>query len=103
MNRFMMIVPKSKKRENVEDELTWRAEKLMSKIKGTGKFFKGFHVCKCGAASGSEEMKIGQYETNSLMAHYVREHRSEVPQEEIDKLNFLYEKYFLKPQLKHKF
>jgi hypothetical protein len=48
---------------------------------------KGFHLCRCGAASSNCDYQLPNGEwTNSLCVHYLAHHRSEVPQAQLDKV-----------------
>ena len=51
---------------------------------------KGVHQCICGEKSGSKDYEIlpGVY-TNSLAPHYLRFHRSQVPEKELMKIKML--------------
>jgi len=87
---FMMIEPVSSKKEiEINDKISNLVEEIMKNTKIVGRT-KGWHTCNCGERSGSTilEIKINNkiYITNSLALHYVKYHRSEIPQAEIDKL-----------------
>lgn len=85
-NCLLMIEPKSRKKERaVNDGLTKFVEALWKKSK-EGKMYKGFHTCRCGEQSDNCDHKVGKYYTNSLCVHYIRDHRSEVPESEIKKI-----------------
>lgn len=89
---LMYIEPKNKKTETpVNDYLTKYAEYLETKFKDNpGPAYRGFHTCACGCRSHSRDYYVSvagkQMMTNSLLVHYVRDHRSEVPEEELEKL-----------------
>ncbi len=87
-NHLMFIEPKSPHCESIDDELTSLTWDFMSKCKPNNKkFYKGFHTCACGITSDNRDWYTPNgTKTNSLLVHYVRSHRSEVPQTEIDKL-----------------
>lgn len=89
-NMLLMIEPQSRIKEHaVNDAYTAKMEMLMKKAKH-GPPYKGFHRCACGECSTNYDLKIGKYTTNSLAAHYLRYHRSEVPASEIEKLRKLF-------------
>lgn len=91
---IMMIEPKSKKKEApIDDNYTLAANSLLNKA-SSGAFYKGWHTCACGEHSGSCDLKVGGKITNSLLVHYVREHRSEVPESELIKIKKLAPKFF---------
>ena len=72
----------------VEDELTVKMWRLLQAAK-IGAMYRGWHTCICGQASGSADLIVGPYITNSLAGHYLVWHRGEVPESEIDKLRRL--------------
>ena len=96
---LMFIEPASKKQEpTVDDELSAYADILMNKMRPRNDFTKGFHVCKCGKAhSASHTFSVSlagkSYITNNLLAHYVKNHRSEIPDLEMIKLQTGLEHY----------
>lgn len=49
--------------------------------------YKGIHVCSCGQCSDNRDhfLPSGRI-TNSLAVHYMRHHREEVPESELQKL-----------------
>ena len=49
---------------------------------------RGFHVCSCGKAhSGSHDYILAnRTATNSMCVHYLAYHRSEVPQDQLNKV-----------------
>ncbi len=77
---------------DVNDEVTEYAQYLMKKMRPVpGSATKGFHSCKCKQAhSGSQTYTVSvagkSYQTNTLLLHYVKNHRSEVPEGELKKL-----------------
>ena len=83
---LMMIEPQKQLTEEVNDNLTEIAQEVLASAK-RGRSFRGFHTCICGVLSDSAEhiLPSGRI-TNSLLVHYVRDHREEVPQKELDKL-----------------
>jgi hypothetical protein len=89
-NMLLMIEPQSRLKEPaVNDAYTAKMEMLMEKATH-GPPYKGFHFCACGEHSTNYNFFIGNYTTNSLAAHYLRYHRSEVPASEIEKLRKLF-------------
>lgn len=86
-NHLMMIEPASRKKEApINDELTMMAREIFAASMPTCRY-RGFHVCACGEFSDNADWEtIGGLVTNSLLAHYLREHRTEAPPEELRKL-----------------
>lgn len=83
---LMMIEPKGKKEPAIEDALTQIAKAVLSSTT-RGTQYRGSHTCNCGERGGSCDLITPDGKiTNSLLVHYVREHRSEVPLAEIEKL-----------------
>lgn len=75
--------------EPVNDELTAIMEKAYSQGEA-GRPMRGFHTCVCGENSRNYDVKLrGGYVTNSLCVHYLRNHRDEVPEEELEKVRSL--------------
>lgn len=81
---LMMIEPKSKQKEAPID-LTALARRARHEAK-PGPRFRGIHICACGECSDNIEWTVRGVVTNSLLVHYVRDHRSEVPRTELQKL-----------------
>lgn len=101
-NILLFIEPVNIKSEiPVDDELTLTMERLLEKPLNTGviwengKFLenystKGLHQCCCGEKSRSYDFEIyPKTYTNSLATHYLRWHREEVPEKELDKVKKL--------------
>lgn len=83
---LMMIEPKGEKEQPIEDELTEMAKAVLSSTT-RGTQYRGWHNCVCGEMSGSCDLITTDGKvTNSLLVHYVREHRGKVPLAEIEKL-----------------
>ena len=83
---LLQIEPRNKKSKfPVDDALTKKMEHLLE-LATIGMRYKGWHTCVCGEKSGSWDLIIKGYTTNSLAAHYLRWHRDEVPMSEINKL-----------------
>jgi len=83
---LLQIEPRSKKSGlPFNDVLTRKMESLLSRAI-IGQRYKGWHRCVCREKSGSHDLLVKGYITNSLAAHYLRWHRSEVPESEIEKL-----------------
>lgn len=88
---LMFIEPKAKKMEDdVNDELTIFTEMLGKTMKPNNDVTKGWHRCSCNARSDFCTFTVSlagvNVQTNSLLLHYVKNHRSEVPEEELEKL-----------------
>lgn len=109
-NVLLFIEPKNNKSEEpINDEYTNFIEKLLDNAMNdkskmgvvTPKSFVkgmrtlGVHTCCCKECSHSCDYEIydGFY-TNSLATHYLRWHRNEVPQEELDKIMLLMNLYY---------
>ncbi len=69
----------------VDDDLTAKMEGLLESAT-IGTRWRGWHTCCCGEFSGTWDLLVDGFITNSLAAHYLRHHRQEVPISEIDKL-----------------
>lgn len=83
---LMMIEPQGNCEPAIDDKLTKSAEFLFSRAENATQY-RGFHHCKCGALSDNVKWTlVNGIETNSLLAHYVRHHRSEIPESELEKL-----------------
>lgn len=83
---LLQIEPRSKKSKlPFNDALARKMESLLE-LATRGKLYKGWHTCACGERSTSYDLIVKGYITNSLAAHYLRWHRSEVPRSEIEKL-----------------
>lgn len=87
-DHLMFIEPQSSKCENIDDELTRKTWEFIYKCRPGKKVYRGFHTCACGITSDSQDWftPLGR-KTHSLLLHYVRDHRSEIPQAELDKLS----------------
>lgn len=85
---LLMIEPQSKILEKaVNDELTYKMERLL-KSTVRKRFYKGWHDCADGTKSDNVEYYLPSgHITHSLCVHYLRYHRSEIPQSELDKLS----------------
>lgn len=85
MNKFLFINPKIKKTTPVNDEITQKAEAIFKRASVNSDKTKGYHRCACGACSTSNTYSVTikgkRYQTHSLMVHYIRDHREEVPEE----------------------
>lgn len=79
--------PEAPKDIPIDDELTRMAEMVWSNCSPNSMFYRGVHTCVCGERSDNDDYitKKGRL-TNSLMVHYVRNHRSAIPKDEIRKL-----------------
>lgn len=89
---LMFIEPTSKQmEEDINDDLTQFAQYLESKMVSNNDKTRGWHSCACKQAHSSNVTYIvdlsGQKViTNSLLSHYVKNHRSEIPSLELEKL-----------------
>ena len=83
---LMMIEPQKYPVEEINDTLTEIAQEVLSSAK-KDRTFRGSHGCICKVRSDNAEhiLPSGRI-TNSLLVHYVQNHREEVPQKELDKL-----------------
>lgn len=84
---FLMIEPKGPCTPTIRDELTAVAGQVFS-LANPGRIrYRGFHRCVCGAVSDNRDwhMPDGR-QTNSLVVHYISQHRAEVPEAELKKL-----------------
>lgn len=80
-----MIEPKGSRERAVNDHYTSLARKAQKEARSRG-LFKGVHTCVCGMRSDNKDWHVRGLVTNSLLLHYVRDHRSEVPASELAKL-----------------
>ena len=84
---LLMIEPKGPASAPINDELTEKAVAVLATAKSNDVRYRGWHRCVCGVNSDNNDWILPDGRTtNSLMVHYVAEHRDEVPQSEIDKL-----------------
>jgi hypothetical protein len=85
---ILFIHPKNRKPSTpINDEVTKTIEYLFSNATEYGSRFRGFHMCICGKHSDNVNYMLPNgMVTNSLCIHYIRDHRDEVPQKDIDKL-----------------
>lgn len=83
----LMIEPIGGPESPVNDKLTSLAESAFKLAKASDHRYRGWHTCVCGARSDNRDwiLPSGRI-TNSLLVHYVRDHRSEVPLLEFCKL-----------------
>ena len=84
---LMMIEPKGfKSSAPTIDRFTPMAEKVFENCRITANY-KGHHVCRCGEPSDNHDYQtVGGRITNSLMLHYLKWHRDEIPQVELSKI-----------------
>lgn len=85
-NGLLMIEPRNPSEPPIEDRFTDLAREAWERRVASRHSYRGWHTCACGACSDNREWWVDGRLTNSLMVHYVREHRSEVPPEELAKL-----------------
>ena len=89
---LLYIEPKEQPTEPVMDELTEKMEKefAIAQEPPPREFWRGVHYCICGERSTNRDYMLqGGLKVNSLCVHYIRDHRSEVPESELDKLRNL--------------
>lgn len=84
-NGLLMIEPRGKAEAPIEDRHTRLAEAAWSE-RVEGERYRGIHFCACGKTSDNCAWRVRGLLTNSLLVHYVRDHRSEVPATELAKL-----------------
>ena len=84
---LMMIEPQEAATEPIDDVWSWRAIDVMDRCtKGEGRY-RGIHTCVCGKPSTNYDLITPQGRTtNSLLVHYVEQHRREIPNSELIKL-----------------
>jgi hypothetical protein len=82
---LLMIEPLGPREAPIEDRYTELARAAWAE-RVEGLRFRGAHCCACGAWSDNCAWRVRGLLTNSLLVHYVREHRSEVPAAELEKL-----------------
>lgn len=72
----------------ITDELTTLADRAFAEADPgpPEEWYRGWHTCACGARSDNKPWRTRGVLTNSLIVHYVRDHRSEVPPSELRKL-----------------
>jgi len=84
---FMMIEPRGEKEPSVRDELTAATNAALARAR-EGVQYRGFHLCRCGVASGNCSLFITidghEYLSNLLAGHYMEFHRSEVPERDLE-------------------
>ena len=69
------------------DGLTRKMTAAYRASESNGVLWRGFHVCRCGAASTNTDYVLpGGATTNSLCVHYLAFHRDEVPEAELAKV-----------------
>ena len=89
---LLFIEPTSKKMEpDCDDEITAYFEKKFAAIKARTDYTRGWHTCACGKAhSASHTFTISlsgtTYITNNLALHYIKNHRNEVPDSDLEKI-----------------
>lgn len=90
---LMFIKTNSVDTKETNDEYTKMAEELWEKredLLPAGRRWRGSHGCSCGKRSDHINWFVKGSLTNSLLVHYVKYHREEVPQYELDKLKRIY-------------
>ena len=107
---LLYINPKNTDEEPVKDELTHGMKTLLERMRypyenrgstdykrntfHMGIMTMGVHVCVCGTTSENQDILLWNYpdkkfETNTLCAHYLKYHRKEVPQKELENVKEL--------------
>lgn len=82
---LMMVEPNNHAELPILDNYTKMAEVVLAHTE-EGTRYRGVHRCACGQTSGNCNLHITGKTTNSLLVHYVKEHRSFIPIEELQKL-----------------
>lgn len=78
--------------EPVDDDITDAVKYILS-CAGEGPMYRGFHVTKCGKASGCCDLILPNgMVTNSLALYYIRYYRHAIPEEEFKKISAIREK-----------
>lgn len=76
----------------IDDDIT-KAVKYILSCAEAGTRYRGFHVTKCGQASGSQDLILPNgMITNSLALYYIRFYRHAIPEEEFKKIADIREK-----------
>ena len=84
---LLMIEPTRDAHEPIEDEYTQLARLAWAEaVASKNRFYCGVHRCICGERNDNRMWTVRGWVTNSLLVHYVREHRDEVPETDIAKL-----------------
>lgn len=91
ISQLLFIEPKrAKSNEPVLDYLTELVENAFKLAKPCGPYWKGVHTCVCGEHSTNHNYLLPNgWQTNSLAVHYMKYHRSEIPKQEIQKVQKL--------------
>ena len=100
-DHLMFIEPTSKTAEEaIYDDFTELAVAVLEQASPgkDGERWRGVHTCACGVRSDNIPWRIDGVLTNSLLPHYVREHRSEVPPEELEKLQTVAFRFMMKTE-----
>lgn len=80
---LLFIEPTGAAEPPIDDELTRRITTALAHAR-TGLAYKGWHTCACGEESDVVDLIIYEkFVTNSLAAHYVACHRTEIPAAEL--------------------
>jgi hypothetical protein len=90
---LMMIEPTLLATEPLNDLFTHMAQVVYAAAKRSEHSYRGFHGCRCGESSSNYDHVLPDgVITNSLLVHYVSQHREEIPRMELDKLVGIYMK-----------
>lgn len=97
---ILFIEPKKPKTFNKDVDFVANAEKLFTLFQQSNYYYKGVHICSCRTNSDNRDYylvdKEVTYVTNSLFMHYIKEHHTEIPAEELALLNKLIERFVVK-------
>ena len=86
-NKYLMMIEPESQPNPTHDSLTELAESIWAECIPSENAYRGFHVCSCGERSDNKDWYTPKGRlTNSLLIHYVRDHRSDIPLLEIKKL-----------------
>ena len=92
-NGILMIEPRRQASQApIIDSLTKKMTAGWRNARHAEDGYRGFHVCICGVCSDNKDHWIGPGQgllTNSLCVHYMAYHRSEVPADELAKVEAL--------------
>ena len=84
---LLMVEPKTPACDPLVDDLSEMARRVFATAKSDDIRYRGWHTCVCGARSDNNNWILPDGTvTNSLMVHYVKCHRDDVPESELQKL-----------------
>lgn len=102
---FLYVVPKNKPMFEVNDEITQGMQEIFNAHKNsTGVMYgdvwrfdvsyRGHHTCICGRQStNSDFLILNKYITNSLCVHYLRDHRDECSEKDLNIVKTIIEEW----------